>query len=81
MSPVMLFKPSTTLSRRSLLRRSLALGATLSLPRKVLALEAEKINVSNEAVERVAAVFAEHPIVDFHTHIGIWQNMGLDKPK
>lgn len=76
----MLFKPGTPLSRRSLLRRSVALGATLSLPHKVLALEAEKINVSKEALERVAAVFAEHPIVDFHTHIGIWQNMGLDKP-
>ncbi|WOJ97968.1 membrane dipeptidase [Congregibacter brevis] len=43
-----------------------------------MALEAESIDVSPESLERVAAVFATNPIVDFHTHIGIWQNTGLD---
>lgn len=70
--------PSVFLSRRALLRRSFAGAAALSMPGKLLALEAQQINVSVESLERVAAVFAANPIVDFHTHIGIWQNMGLD---
>jgi len=52
--------------------------AALSLPGKLRALEAEQINVSEDSLEGVAAVFAADPVVDFHTHIGIWQNMGLD---
>ncbi|MDP5071739.1 MAG: membrane dipeptidase, partial [Congregibacter sp.] len=70
--------PDTGLSRRALLRRSLAATAALSLPPRLMALEAEDINVSVASLERVAAVFAANPIVDFHTHLGIWQNTGLD---
>ncbi|EAQ97238.1 dipeptidase [Congregibacter litoralis] len=69
------------LSRRALLRRSLAVATTAvggSFAGPLSALEAEKINVSTESLERVAEVFTANPIVDFHTHIGIWQNRGLD---
>ncbi|WP_439102345.1 dipeptidase [Congregibacter sp.] len=66
------------LSRRALLRRSLAVATTAALPGQLFALEAETISVNPESLERVAAVFAANPIVDFHTHIGIWQNRGLD---
>jgi membrane dipeptidase len=53
-------------------------AAALSIAPRALALEAEEIEVQPESLERVAEVFARYPVVDFHTHLGIWQNTGLD---
>ena len=71
---------STELPRRDLLRALGGLGAALALPQSVLGLEAEAIKLAPGTMERVAELFAANPVVDFHTHLGIWQTMDLAEP-
>ena len=71
---------SPELTRRSLLGAGAAGAASLLLPGHLRAIEAEQIAVGPAALERVADLFAAHPVVDFHTHLGIWQTMGLAQP-
>jgi membrane dipeptidase len=66
--------------RRAVLRGLGVAAALAALPTPSLALEAEKIAVAPEHLERVLDLFADSVVVDFHTHVGIWQTMGLAEP-
>lgn len=77
---------STDISRRRFLGGLGAVSAVsavpafLALPERLLALEAERIDVPTETLMRVVSLFARNPVVDFHTHLGIWHTMGLAEP-
>ena len=65
------------LKRRDFLRASLAGALAAAVAPRAHSLDAEVIDVAPETLERVAELFEQHPVVDFHTHLGIWQTMGL----
>jgi membrane dipeptidase len=62
------------LSRRRMLA---AAAGLLAAPLAGRALEAEQIDVSPAGLERVQRLFAARTVVDFHTHLGIWQGIGV----
>ena len=67
---------SPKLTRRVLLGH-LAAAAALLAARTARGADDAVIDVRPDSLARVAQLFAQHPVVDFHTHLGIWQGIGL----
>lgn len=67
-------------NRRDVLRSAGTLLAFAALPPRAFALEAEQIDVAPESLQRVLDLFDFNVVVDFHTHLGIWQTIGLAEP-
>lgn len=67
--------PFRGLPRRRLLRAAVA--GLCAAPFVGRALEAEVIEVAPENLQRVQRLFDANTVVDFHTHLGIWQTRGL----
>lgn len=65
--------PALHLSRR----RVLAAAAGVLATPLANALERERIEVSRDSLDRVQRLFAARTVVDFHTHLGIWQGLGV----
>lgn len=76
MSPAMRVK--TSLDRRQFLKSLGATAAVAGLPFSAFGDEALK-DVSPETLARVAQLLRDSTTVDFHTHLGLWQNRGLAK--
>lgn len=71
--------PGARVSRRALLRGAVgACAAIAGVSGRLSAQEGQVITASTELLERVQRVFESTTVVDFHTHLGIWQGIGLD---
>ncbi|WND01857.1 membrane dipeptidase [Temperatibacter marinus] len=73
----------TYFSRQNLTRRTFLKVAAAGLVTragiadKAVASEAESAAETFEDVSKARAILAASPVVDFHTHFGLWQTMGL----
>lgn len=64
-------------SRRVFMRSLGAAVLTAAIPLRALADEKNTASLSPQTLERVEQLLRENRVVDFHTHLGLWQNRGL----
>ncbi|GAB5414969.1 MAG: membrane dipeptidase [Congregibacter sp.] len=63
--------------RRMFLRTLASTAVGAAIPLQLIASKVDMPTPTEDSLERAQTLLREHPMVDFHTHIGLWQTMGL----